>query len=308
MTLKIIFMGTPDFAVPALKALNDHYEIVTVVTQPDKPKGRGRKTQPSPVKTLALAENLPILQPKTLRDADVQAQLAALSPDLIVVAAFGQILPETVLNLPPHGCINIHASQLPRWRGAAPIAAAIRAGDAEAGVTLMKMDEGLDTGDIIRVKTIPIEAHHTRATLTDALSILGADLLIETLPDWLSGKITSQKQDNTLATFAPRLKKAEGHIDWQQSAIEIERHIRAFSPQPGTFSLWGDTRVKILAAQVDAAGKAHAGEIVQNGKVIAVGTGDGLLTLTEIQPAGKRAMRALDFARGAKDFIGSRLN
>ncbi len=305
---KIIFMGTPDFAVPALKVLNENYDVITVITQPDKPKGRGRKLQPSPVKEFALAENLPVFQPRSLKNAEAQTKLAALKPDLIVVAAFGQILPAAVLNLPPHGCINIHASLLPRWRGAAPIAAAIRAGDAETGITLMKMDVGLDTGDIIRPQAIAIEAHHTRATLTESLSTLGANLLIETLPDWLNGKIIPQKQDDALATFAPRLKKSEGRIDWRQSAIEIERHIRAFTPQPGAFSFWGETRIKILAAQVQTDGKVHPGEIVQKGKTVAVGTGDGLLTLIEIQPAGKRAMHALDFARGAKNFIGAILN
>jgi len=301
---KIIFMGTPEFAVPALTALIEHYTVVGVVTQPDRPKGRGRKLIPSPVKETALAASVPIFQPRTLKDPAAVAELAALKPDVIVVAAFGQILRPDVLNLPPHGCINIHASLLPRWRGAAPVAAAIRAGDAETGVTLMKMDEGLDTGDIIRARAIPIHTDHTRATLTAELAELGAALLIQTLPDWLSGRITPQPQDDTRATFAPRIKKEEGRINWRQSAVDIERLTRAFNPWPGAFTLWGDMRIKILAATVEKT-SIEPGVVFKLGNRIAVGTGDGALVLDTIQPAGKRPMPAVAFANGFPDFIGA---
>ena len=301
---KIIFMGTPEFAVPALTALIEHYTVVGVVTQPDRPKGRGRKLIPSPVKETALAANVPIFQPRTLKNPAAVAELAALKPDVIVVAAFGQILRPDVLNLPPHGCINIHASLLPRWRGAAPVAAAIRAGDAETGVTLMKMDEGLDTGDIIRARAIPIHTDHTRATLTAELAELGAALLIQTLPDWLAGRITPQPQDDTQATFAPRIKKEEGRINWRQSAVDIERLTRAFNPWPGAFTLWGDMRIKILAATVEKT-SIEPGVVFKLGNRIAVGTGDGALVLDTIQPAGKRPMPAVAFANGFPDFIGA---
>ncbi len=302
---KIVFMGTPDFAVPALTALIEHHTVVGVVTQPDRPKGRGRKLIPSPVKETALAAGVPILQPRTLKDPAAVADLAALKPDAIVVAAFGQILRPNVLTLPPHGCLNIHASLLPRWRGAAPVAAAIRAGDAETGVTLMKMDEGLDTGDIIRARAIPIRPDHTRATLTAELAELGAALLIETLPDWLAGRITPQPQNDALATVAPRIKKEEGRINWRQSAAEIERLTRAFNPWPGAFTLWGDIRIKILTAAVVKTASAAPGTVFKLDDRIAVGTGSGALVLKTIQPAGKRAMPAAAFANGASNFIGA---
>lgn len=304
---RIVFMGTPDFAVPALTALIEHYTVAGVVTQPDRPKGRGRKLVPSPVKETALAAGVPVLQPRTLKDPAAVAELAALNPDVIVVAAFGQILRPDVLNMPPHGCINIHASLLPRWRGAAPVAAAIRAGDAETGVTLMKMDEGLDTGDIIHARVIPIRADHTRATLTAELAELGAALLIETLPDWLAGKITPQPQDDSLATFAPRIKKEAGRINWQQSAVEIERLTRAFNPWPTAFTLWGETRIKILTASVAENSPVEPGVVFKQHSRIAVGTGSGALVLHDIQPAGKRVMPAAAFANGFPDFIGAKL-
>lgn len=304
----VLFMGTPDFAVPTLKILIKNYTIVGVVTQPDRPKGRGRKMLAPPVKETALAAGVPVFQPPTLRDATVVAELAALNPDVIVVAAFGQILRADVLAMPPHGCLNIHASLLPRWRGAAPVAAAIRAGDAETGVTLMKMDAGLDTGDIIRARAIPIRADHTRASLTSALAELGATLLAETLPDWLAGKIIPQKQDDALATFAPRIKKTEGLVDWAQPAVEIERQVRAFNPWPGAFTHWGEMRIKILAASVFDGTSVAPGRVLRHGDDVAVETGQGILVLHQLQPAGKRAMPATAFANGAPDLIGAQLH
>lgn len=209
--------------------------------------------------------------------------------------------------MPPYGCINIHASLLPRWRGAAPVAAAIRAGDAETGVTLMKMDEGLDTGDIIHARAISIRADHTRASLTMELAQLGADLLRDTLPDWLAVNIMLQPQHNALATVAPRIKKEAGHIDWRQSAVEIERLTRAFHPWPGAFSLWNDARIKIISARVVEKATAQPGVIFKFDDRIAVGTGRGALVLVEIQPESKRAMAAGSFANGAPNFIGTKL-
>jgi methionyl-tRNA formyltransferase len=237
LSTQIVFMGTPDFAVPALTALiKSEYQVMGVVTQPDRPSGRGKKLTPSAVKVVAEAANLPVLQPETLKDEEAKQALAALQPDLIVVAAFGQILRQEVLELPRHGCLNIHASLLPRWRGAAPVAAAILAGDAETGVTLMKMDVSLDTGPMIAHQALPITPDHTTETLTAVLAEVGATLLLDTLPDWLAGQIEAQPQDNNLATFAPRLKKEAGRIDWTQPAVLIERQVRAFDPWPGTFS------------------------------------------------------------------------
>lgn len=310
MSNRLIFMGTPDFAVPSLIHLAQHYQVIAVVTQPDRQSGRGRKVSISPVKQAALDLGLPVIQPPTLRDTEAVAELVQLKPDLIVVAAFGQILRQNVLNLPPHGCVNVHASLLPRWRGAAPVAAAIRAGDSETGVTLMQMDRGLDTGAIIRAKSIPIEPHHTRANLTEILAELGAKLLIETLPDWFAGNIEPQPQNDAEATFARLIQKEEGLIDWHQSAQEIERHIRAFDPWPGTYTFWQRSRLKIISATVfQGADKpdVEPGVIFEVNRNVVVKTGRGLLALNQIQVAGKRAMSAIDLAHGNADFVGSQL-
>ena len=308
---RIIFMGTPDFAVPSLKALiaGDHHHLVAVVTQPDRPSGRGKKLTPPPVKIAARQAGVPVLQPATLKTDEAFAELSALEPDLIVVAAFGQILRQNVLTLPPHGCINVHASLLPRWRGAAPITAAIKAGDAETGITIMRMDKGLDTGDIISKRAVPIRPEHTGGTLTDELAQLGADLLLDTLPGWLSGQIKSQPQDDSLATLAPRLKKKEGELDWNTSAVEIERLVRAFSPWPGTFT-WGPRgQIKILALDVapkDVVSKFEnkpPGTLIKHGKQIFVVAGNGVLHLKTVQPAGKKAMDAISMLNGQPELL-----
>ncbi|HXW00184.1 MAG TPA: methionyl-tRNA formyltransferase, partial [Anaerolineae bacterium] len=299
MATRIIFMGTPDFAVPALAVLitssslpfergglggGREYEIVAVVTQPDRPSGRGKQLTPSPVKVVTQKAGLKVLQPETLKDEATVAELAALEPDLIVVAAFGQILRKNVLALPPFGCINIHASLLPRWRGAAPVAAAIRAGDTETGITLMQMDEGLDTGPMIARRAIPILAHHTGGTLTAELAELGAALLLETLPAWLAGEIKAQPQDNSQATLAPRLKKEEGAINWAQSASEIERQVRAFDPWPGTFTQGPRGQFKVLAVEVapdlsTSPPQTEPGTVFRHGGGVYVTTGQGILRL-----------------------------
>ncbi len=302
-------MGTPDFAVPALTELHKAYNVVMVVTQPDRKSGRGRKLTASAVKKFAQAANLPVFQPNTLKDPQAVSFLQDLKPDLIVVAAFGQILRRNVLDMPRQGCINIHASLLPRWRGASPVTAAILAGDAETGITLMQMDPGLDTGPIIRQRAMPITPQHTGQSLTAELSFMGADLLIETLPDWLDGKITPQPQDDALATLARRIKKEQGLLNWRQSALQIDRQVRAFFPWPGAFTRWQGKTLKVLsvAVAVDWAEDLPPGRVFKLGKEIAVAASQGAIILQQIQPAGKRPMSAKSFVAGAAKFIGSQL-
>jgi methionyl-tRNA formyltransferase len=312
LSTQIVFMGTPDFAVPALTALiKSEYQVMGVVTQPDRPSGRGKKLTPSAVKVVAEAANLPVLQPETLKDEEAKQALAALQPDLIVVAAFGQILRQEVLELPRHGCLNIHASLLPRWRGAAPVAAAILAGDAETGVTLMKMDVGLDTGPMIAHQALPITPDHTTETLTAVLAEVGATLLLDTLPDWLAGKIEAQPQDNNLATFAPRLKKEAGRIDWTQPAVLIERQVRAFDPWPGTFSEGPRGQLKVLgvelAPKISSLTESPPGIVFRHQSEIYITTGQGVLRLAIVQPAGKKPMTAKSMLNGQPELLGAQL-
>ena len=314
MPARIVFMGTPDFAVPALKSLldpppGDSWQVVTVVTQPDRPSGRGRKLTPSPVKVAAEQAGTPVWQPETLRTEAAVTQLAALKSDLIVVAAFGQILRQNVLGLPPRGCINIHASLLPRWRGAAPITAAIRAGDAETGITLMQMDAGLDTGPIIVQRAIPIRTDHTTGTLTTDLAQVGAALLIETLPAWLAGQITPRPQDSERVTLAPRLKKEEGEIDWSRPAVEIERLVRAFQPWPGTYTQGPRGEFKVLAVELvsEITGQGEPGTVFKRAGQVYVTTGQGVIRLITVQPAGKKEMAAVAMLNGQPELAGSKL-
>jgi methionyl-tRNA formyltransferase len=311
---RVVFMGTPEFAVPTLQMLSDHFEVVGVFTQPDKPAGRGQHLTAQPVKLYAQAHGLSIFQPRTLRDAAVQTQLAKLAPDVIVVAAYGLLVPKAVLDLPPHGCVNVHASLLPRYRGAAPIPAAILNGEAETGVTLMQMDEGLDTGPMIAQASVTIRPDDTAGTLAEQLAQVGAGLAAQVLPRWIAGDITPQPQEESRATFAPKLSKADGRLDWSDSAIVLDRRVRAFSPWPGTFTAWNGKLLHVLSVRVtddipeNAGGRASQrtpGLVVKDGHDIGVVTGDGLLRLVEIQLEGKRAMSAQDFARGQPTFIGS---
>ncbi|MGQ0601626.1 MAG: methionyl-tRNA formyltransferase [Anaerolineales bacterium] len=305
-TARIVFMGTPEFAVPSLRALNEHASVVGVVTQPDRPAGRGQKLIESPVKQCAASYGLPVIQPARLREPEAMAQLTAWRPDVIIVAAFGQILQQAVLALPPHGCLNIHASLLPRWRGAAPIAAAIAAGDAETGITLMQIDVGLDTGPMLAKRAETIRADDITATLTARLALLGAELLIATLPHYLSGAIIPQPQDNSLATYAPQLKKEDGQLDFTRPALELARQVRAFTPWPGAFARWNGQRLKILRAAVTEA-RGEPGALLTTEAGPAVACGEGALLLLEVQPPGKRPMTAADFVRGARHFLGARL-
>jgi methionyl-tRNA formyltransferase len=301
---RVVFMGTPEFAVPALSLLLQHHAVVGVVTQPDRPAGRGKQVQMSPVKQAALAAGVPVHQPNRLRTPEAQAALRDWQADIFIVAAFGQILPQAVLDIPPRGCLNIHASLLPRWRGAAPIQAAIRAGDAESGVTIMQMDAGLDTGPMLSRRSTPITPDETGQSLHDKLSVIGGELLIATLPGYLDGSITPQPQDDALMTFAPRIEKDEGRIDWTQPAQATERLVRAFTPWPGTFTYWDGRLLKVLAAALGT-GRALPGQVVRTGDGIGIGTGDGLLLPLRVQLEGRAAVSIEAFTRGYPAFVGA---
>lgn len=303
MSVKVVYMGSPDFALPGLQALVDHsYNVVGVVTQPDRASGRGRELKPPPVKSLALELTLPIIQPEKLREPDAMQQLRDWAPDLIVVAAFGQILKKDVLDLPQHGCINIHASLLPRWRGAAPINAAILAGDEETGVTIMRMDVGLDTGPILAKKSIRLTADDTAGSVFQTLSTLGADLLIETLPEYLAGKITPQPQNDDDATYAHMLHKEDGLLDFTHHADELERRVRAMNPWPGAWFEWDGNMLKVLRASVsEVRGSGPETRLKVDGRP-GVMCADKVLILDEVQPAGKKPMAGKSFLAGARDW------
>jgi methionyl-tRNA formyltransferase len=302
-------MGTPEFAVPALKALDDAFEVVGVVTQPDRPCGRGRRVVSSPVKDLALARALPIFQPCSLRTEEAVGRLAAWKADVFVVAAFGHILRQDVLDLPPHGCINVHASLLPRWRGAAPVAAAILSGDESTGVTIMKMDAGLDTGDVLAQRVELIAAEDTRQTLEERLALLGAPLLVEVLPLYIDGDLEPRSQPDDGVTLAPCLTREDGLLNWERPAVELDRRVRAFVPWPGTYTSWRGRRLKILRAVPVPGwrGDAPPGTVIPCEAGAAVATGEGVLRLQTVQLAGKRPMDISAFLQGQREFVGSRL-
>jgi methionyl-tRNA formyltransferase len=297
----IVFMGSPDFSLPTLRALSKMFDVVGVVTQPDRASGRGRELKAPPVKPLALELGIPVLQPEKLHQPEAMEQLRLWNPDLIVVAAFGQILRKDVLDLPRYGCINVHASLLPRWRGAAPINAAILHGDELTGVTIMVMDVGLDTGPMLSKRSIRLTRDETAGSAFEKLSQLGADLLIETLPDYLSGKLAPIPQPEEGVTYAPMINKEEGRLDFTQAADAIERRVRAFNPWPGAFMDFDGTLLKIHRARVDA-GSAEVGQRLVIQDQPAVGAGDGILILEEVQPAGKKPMSGKAFLSGARQW------
>lgn len=307
---RVVFMGTPEFSVPSLTTLlHGDFEVAGVVTQPDRPSGRGRKLEASPVKRAALARGIPVMQPRSLRDPDALAALAALQPGVIVVAAFGQILRPDVLDLPPHGCINVHASLLPRWRGAAPVQAAILAGDQVTGSTIMRMDQGMDTGPILAQAALAIDPDDTGETLTRRLAVQGAELLADTLPRWLAGQIEPLSQDSALATICRPLRKEQGVIDWTQPAEVIARAVRAFNPWPAAATTWNDAGVRILAAEAEAGtalDQPPGSVVIFDGRVL-VATGAGALRLERVQLAGRSALSMADFMRGQPGFAGARL-
>lgn len=299
MSIRVVFMGSPDFAVPSLKALTSAYPIVGVVTQPDREAGRGRTLVAPPVKTAALDFGLPVIQPEKLHAPEAMEQLQAWAPDLIVVAAFGQILRPAVLDLPNYGCINVHGSLLPRWRGAAPIQAAILAGDKETGITIMKMDSGVDTGPMLSQSSIPIAPDNTADSIFKKMSTLGAELLLETLPDYLNGSLHPRQQPEVGVTYAPMLKKEDGRLDFTRSAEELARRVRAFNPWPGAFFEWRGGVMKVHAAHASD-GRAVPGAHLIQQKLPAIGTGDGVLVLDIVQPAGKKSMLGKAFLAGTK--------
>jgi len=301
MITRIVFMGSPEFSLPTLQILSEHYMISGVVTQPDRPAGRGRTMTSPPIKILAESLGLPVIQPRRLRETQAMRQLQAWNPDLIVVAAFGQILRQEVLDLPPFGCINVHASLLPRWRGAAPVQAAILHGDEVSGVTIMKMDAGIDTGDILSQKAVPILPADTGESLGKRLAPIGADLLIETLPRYIRGEIEPVHQTEDGASYAPMLKKEDGQLDFSQPAAALERTVRAMQPWPGAFTYWQNQPLKVYKAQI-ASGPVKPGERLVVSGMPAIGTSQGVLVLEEIQPAGKRPMPGDVFLRGARDW------
>ncbi len=305
--MRIIFMGSPEFATPSLDALRRQYEICAVVTQPDRPAGRGQSMRESAVKELALAHYLPIIQPHSLRDEAAFEELVRLNAGLIVVAAYGKILPPNILELPEHGSVNVHASLLPRWRGAAPIQAAILEGDKQTGVTIMKMDAGLDTGPIISQKSIPIHKSDTGGNLEHKLSQLGAELLIETLPGYLSGEITPAPQDDSSATYAPMLRKKDGQLDPAQDADRLARQVSAFEPWPTSFFFWEDLRIVVRSARPHPSEIGTVGDVVEIEALPAITTAFGSLVLERIQPAGKREMSAADFLNGSPHFVGANI-
>lgn len=299
--INIVFMGSPDFAVPTLHALaaDDAYNVVGVVTQPDRPSGRHLTLTPPPVKVAADALGIPVIQPLKLRQPEALEQLKAWNPQLIVVAAFGQILRPNVLNLPQHGCVNVHASLLPRHRGAAPIQASILAGDAETGITIMQMDVGLDTGPMLRQRAIPIMPDDTGGSLFEKLSQLSGPLLLETLPDYLAGNLMPIPQPETGSTYAPMLKKEDGLLDLMRSAAELERRVRALSPWPGCYLMEDGGPLKIHKAHVVFA-KTEPGKRVVLDGLPAIGTANGLLVFDELQPAGKKSMPGKAFLAGGR--------
>ncbi|WP_394193875.1 methionyl-tRNA formyltransferase [Pseudoalteromonas atlantica] len=302
--LRIIFAGTPDFAARHLQALIDsEHQIVGVYSQPDRPAGRGKKLKASEVKELALANDLPVFQPASLKSDDALAELSSLNADIMIVVAYGLLLPKAILEAPRLGCLNVHGSILPRWRGAAPIQRAIWAGDDETGVTIMQMDEGLDTGDMLHISRCPIDATETSASLYTKLAELGPTALIETIAKLANGELTAQVQDDELANYAKKLSKDEANIDWSMDATQIERNIRAFNPWPVCFTKMGENTVKIYQADV-VEQQGTPGTILHSDKHgIVVACGTHALKITQLQPQGKKPMAVTDFLNGRSDWV-----
>lgn len=324
-TVRVAFMGTPDFAVPSLQALlalqgddDLSLSVVSVITQPDRPAGRGGRVRESPVKQAARAAGLPIWQPERLRQSQAVALLRDLAPDVIVVAAFAQILPPSVLAIPRWGCLNVHASLLPFYRGASPISAALLNGEATAGVTIMLMDSGLDTGPLLTTATTPVEPEETTGTLTLRLAASGADLLSRTLLPWLHGALTPTPQESALASLTRPLTRADGEIVWGRTAAQTERAVRAYQPWPGAFTTWNDVTLKVLAARVHP-GDAPPGAVLDERESrtavpnssgpapLVIGTGADLLEILVLQEAGGRAMLAATYLAGHRHLRGARL-
>lgn len=306
---RLIFAGTPEFAVPSLQILlDDGYSLVAVYTQPDRPAGRGRALRASPLKTRAQAAGIPVYQPVTLRDPAVQAEFAALQPDLLIVAAYGLILPPEVLAIPRLDCVNVHASLLPRWRGAAPIHRALMAGDTETGISIMRMEAGLDTGPVFAQAACPIPPGITGGELHDGLATLGALMLQATLPELMAGRLIPQPQDETLATYAPKLGKTDLELDWKRSALELERQVLAFNPYPVAYTRQGESILRIWRAVAEEEPvTASPGTVLrEEPSGIIVATGSGVLRLTEVQLPGGKPLPVAAFLN-AHRLVGQRL-
>jgi methionyl-tRNA formyltransferase len=303
--MRIVFIGTGEIGVPTLRALlNSEHEVVAVVTQPDKPVGRGQRIEPPAIKKGIAKTRIPILQPARIKDPQAIEELRALKPDVIVVVAYGQILPRDVLEIPRLACLNLHASLLPHWRGAAPIQAGIAAGDCETGLTVMYMDEGLDTGDILLQRSVEILPNDTGGSLHDRLAQIAPETLLESLQLLAAGNAPRIPQDNARATYAPKLKREHGLIDWSQSAEAIERKIRAYNPWPGAFMKVDSQNLKIFSASVvDLNGQP--GEILRSEKDLIVAAGKSALSFAEVQLEGKRRMTGAEFLRGHGALLGA---
>ncbi len=299
--MNIIYAGTPDFAVPALQALMaSGHEVLAVYTQPDRPAGRGRKLQFGPVKQVAVDAGIPVEQPLSLKDNEAQNVLRDFQADVMVVAAYGLMLPQVVLDMPRYGCLNIHASLLPRWRGAAPIQRAIQAGDAQTGVTIMQMALGLDTGDILYKTACPITADDTGQTIHDKLAVDGAEAILKVLEQIEHKTLSPEKQDESLTCYAHKLTKQEAEIDWSQSARQIDQAIRAFNPWPVAYTRFNGKPLRLFMSSVlDPASEQAAGTVIdESAEGIKIATGDGVLNLTRLQLPGKKAMDVADFLNG----------
>lgn len=308
--MRTVFMGSPESAIPSLEYLVlNGYEVIAVYTQPDRPAGRGRALVSPPVKDAAAKMGLPVLQPESIRSDEAVARLAAFKPEVIVVCAFGQVLPQSVLDIPPCQCVNVHFSLLPRHRGASPVVAAILAGDEFTGVSIQLMRKKLDTGPVLAVAAIPISSQDNTGTLTDKLSLVGAHLLLEALSGWRRGEITPRPQNEDEATYFPQIRKEDGEIDWSLPAEDIWRRVRAFYPWPGCYTTWRRKKLKIIeAAVLPGEGTGEAGRVIAlPGREVwpGIGTGEGVLGVLEVQMEGKRVINAAEFLRGQRDFIGA---
>lgn len=312
-SLRIVFAGTPDFAARHLAALlSSEHEVIAVYTQPDRPAGRGKKLTASPVKNIALENNIPVYQPENFKSDEAKQELADLNADIMVVVAYGLLLPQVVLDTPRLGCINVHGSILPRWRGAAPIQRSIWAGDKETGVTIMQMDIGLDTGDMLNIATLPIEATDTSASMYEKLAGLGPNALVECLADIASGKAVAEKQDDELANYAKKLSKEEARINWSDDAAHIERCVRAFNPWPMSHFEAAESSIKVWQSRVaEQTSDKPAGTILQADKTgIYVATGQGVLVLEQLQVPGKKAMSVQDILNSRASWfeVGTQLS
>ena len=319
LLMRVVFMGTPQYAVPVLEELkaDSSAEVVAVYTPPDRPRGRGREIETTPVKAAALEMGIPVCQPVSFRSEGVREELASFLPDVVVVAAYGKLLPASVLELPPHGCLNIHPSLLPSYRGPSPVVTAILDGVAETGVSLMLLDEGMDTGPIVAQETYPLNGTETALFLTEELFKTGGKLLVDRLQPWVKGRLPLTAQEDTLATVTSKLERSDGAADWTQSAEHLERRQRAFTPWPGLFTQWEDKTLRLLEVSSLQIGRQsgesvtpESGEVValdQEDTLVGIGTAKGILGVKRLQLEGRRAATSAEFLRGYPNFVGSKL-